>query len=126
MLNHFYYPHKLAPGERKYHSFELAVNFSRYFDPYYVFHSDFFYDYNDCKVRDPELDEIMVKLRRVHQGEKEEYSRYWLEFQQRWQEILPIFPLYSLKYRYVYNKELQGFLNTPFTSWAESICDIHK
>ena len=127
LLELYYYAYELDPAERYYHTFNLATNFGVAFDPYYEFHSDWLGTwYNSCQVNDPELDEIMIKMRGLAPEDKETFSKYWLEFQERWYEILPTIPLYSNEYYDVFRTEVKGFATTPFTDWSEIICDIHK
>ena len=127
LLDFYYYAYELDPAERYYHTFNLATNFSVAFDPYYEFHSDWLGTWqNSCQVNDPQLDEIMIRLRKVDPEKPEEFSKIWLEFQERWYELLPTIPLYSNQYYDVYRKEVKGFNTTPFATWAEIICDIHK
>lgn len=127
LLALYYYAYDLDPSERYYHSFNLATNFGTTFDPYYSFHSDWLGTwYNSEQLNDPELDEIMIKMRRLDPTEKAKFSEYWLEFQQRWYDLLPVIPLYSNEYYDVFRKEVKGFNTTPFADWADIICDIHK
>lgn len=127
LLDFYYYAYELEPSERYYHTFNLATNFGTAFDPYYEFHTDWLGTwYNSCQVNDAELDDIMIRLRGVDPAEKDTFSAIWLEFQQRWYDILPTIPLYSNEYYDVFRKEVKGFNTTPFVTWAEVICDIHK
>lgn len=127
LLALYYYAYDLDPSERYYHTFNLATNFGTTFDPYYSFHSDWLGTwYNSEQLNDPELDEIMIKMRRLDPTEKAKFSEYWLEFQQRWYDLLPVIPLYSNEYYDVFRKEVKGFNTTPFADWADIICDIHK
>lgn len=127
LLKLYYYAFQLEPEERYYHTFNLATNFGAAFDPYYSFHSDWIGTwYNSEQLSDPELDEIMIKMRRLASTDLETFSKYWLEFQERWYELLPCIPLYSNEYYDVFRKEVKGFNTTPFADWADIICDIHK
>lgn len=125
LLKHYYEGHTLG-DQRKYHAFPLATSFEATYDPYYEYHSDLQYTlYNNIvHLSDPELDEIMVRMRQFNPGQKAQYSAEWVKFQTRWNELLPAFPLYVNQYFDVYGKEIQGFRNTTFTSWADLICEI--
>ena len=127
LLNNYYYAYELPKGERQYHSFNLATNFSVAFDPYYSFHSDLLGTWQNAnQLNDPELDAIMLKMRKLDPSQKAEFSAAWLEFQKLWYEILPIVPLYSNEYYDVYNANVKGLNTTPFVNFATIICDISK
>ncbi len=127
LLAHYYYAYDLPAGERKYHSFNLATNFSVAFDPYYSFHSDWLGTWmNANQVNDPVIDDITVRLRELEPTQVAEYSAIWLEFQERFYELLPIIPLYSNQYYDVFNKNVKGVNTTPFANWSAIICDISK
>ena len=127
LLKNYYYAYELSEEEREYCTFNLATNFGVAFDPYYSFHSDWLGTwYNSEQLNDPQLDEIMVRMRRLDPTEKEKFSEIWLEFQKRWYDLLPVIPLYSNEYYDIFRKEVKGFNTTPFADWADIICDIHK
>lgn len=114
--------------EREFHTFNLATGFSAIFDPYYSYHSDFYHVLymQTEQVKDEKLDEIIIKMRSLDPTQVEEYSAAWLEFQIRWNELLPVIPLYSNQYYDIYSSKVKGFNTTPFLQWAEMICDISK
>lgn len=126
MLEHYREGH--LQDERKYHSFSLADSFTAVFDPYYDYHSDWQYQsyYNDQHLSDPELDAIMVRMRRLNPEQEDQFSAEWVKFQTRWNQLLPAVPLYTSHYYDVYGKDVKGFRNTPFASWADLVCEITK
>jgi len=128
LLDHYYDGHLKSDGERKYHSFSLATNFTHVFDPYYNFHNDYLDVpwHNNTRTSNPELDEIMITLRSLDPGQRDEFSTEWVKFQIKWNELLPEVPLYSNHYHDVYRKEVIGFRNTPFVTWADIVCEITK
>lgn len=124
LLENYYYGPTLG-DDREYHTFNLASTFSVAYDPYYSFHSNHLgTTLNTEQVDDPEIDELTLKMRRLDPTDTETYSEYWLEFQERFAEYLPIIPLYSNEYYDIFRTEVSGFNTTPFVSWAEVICDI--
>lgn len=124
ILDHFYYGPTLPEGERLYHSFYLSVNLSAVFDPYLSYHSES--ENNIVRISDPELDEIMEKMRKLDPQAKNEFAAEWVKFQTRWNQVLPVAPLVSNVYCDVFRKEVSGFYTTSFTSWADNICGITK
>jgi len=127
LLSHYYYAYDLPEGERKYHSFNLASNFSVAYDPYYSFHSNYFGTWmNANQVNDPEIDRLTVAMRSLEPTQREEYAKLWLEFQKAYADYLPTIPLYSNQYYDIFSKHVKGMNTTPFADWSDIICDIYK
>ncbi len=127
LLDNFYYSYELG-DDRKYNTFNLATSFAATFDPYTSsWHSDKFGTWeNPCQVNDPELDEIIMKMRSVDPSDKDTFVDYWLQYEKRWQEILPQIPLYSNEYFDIFNNTVTGVETTPFYNYANVICKIGK
>lgn len=124
LLTNYYYGYDLG-AERKYHSFNLANSFTEVYDPYYSYHSDFLGTYqNSTQTSDAQLDDLMVKMRSLDPTDKETYAKYWLEYQIRWNEILPSLPIYSNEYFDVFNVRVSGLSTTPTYGWARAILDV--
>ncbi|HHW98683.1 MAG TPA: ABC transporter substrate-binding protein [Firmicutes bacterium] len=127
LLSNYYYAYDLPEGERKYHSFNLASNFSVAYDPYYSFHSNYFGTWmNANQVNDPEIDRLTVAMRSLEPTQREEYAKLWLEFQKAYADYLPTIPLYSNQYYDIFSKHVKGMNTTPFADWSDIICDIYK
>lgn len=124
LLDHYYEGPLLPEGERLYHSFYLSTNFTAVFEPYPSYHTEG--HQNLVRISDPELDEIMERMRQLDPQQKEGFSEEWVKFQTRWNQILPIVPISSIQYYDVFRKEVKGFYSTPFTSWADNVCGITK
>ena len=125
LLDHYYEGFTMG-ADQKYHSFNLASGFTAIYDPYYSYHSQFADDVfrNPERVADAELDGYMVAMRGLEPTQVDEYSTIWLQYQQRWNEILPAIPLYSNQYYDVFGTHVVGFNTTPFVTWAQIVCDI--
>ena len=124
LLDNFYYGYELG-SDRFYHSFNLANNFDVYYDPYYSWHSDWIGSwYNSCQLADDELDAAIIAMRTATTDD--EYVDAWLEFEIRWQELMPEIPLYSNEYFDLTYMTVQGLETTPFASWEDVICTITK
>lgn len=125
LLANYYYSYELDPAERKYHSFNLATGFTEVYDPYYSYHSDFLGTWqNATQTNDSLLDFLMEKMRSLDPTDKEAYASYWLEYQVRWNELLPVLPIYSNEYFDVFNVRVSGLSTTPTYGWARAILDI--
>ncbi|NTW90631.1 MAG: ABC transporter substrate-binding protein [Erysipelotrichaceae bacterium] len=125
LLANYYYSYELDPAERKYHSFNLATGFTEVYDPYYSFHSDFLGTWqNATQTNDSLLDFLMEKMRSLDPTDKETYASYWLEYQVRWNELLPVLPIYSNEYFDVFNVRVSGLSTTPTYGWARAILDV--
>lgn len=125
LLANYYYSYELDPAERKYHSFNLASGFTEVYDPYYSYHSDFLGTWqNATQTSDAQLDELMVKMRSLDPTDKETYAKYWLEYQIRWNEVLPVLPIYSNEYFDIFNVRVSGLETTPTYGWARAILDV--
>jgi len=125
LLANYYYSYELDPAERKYHSFNLATGFTEVYDPYYSYHSDFLGTWqNATQTNDSLLDFLMEKMRSLDPTDKETYASYWLEYQVRWNELLPVLPIYSNEYFDVFNVRVSGLSTTPTYGWARAILDI--
>lgn len=125
LLANYYYSYELDPSERKYHSFNLATGFTEVYDPYYSYHSDFLGTWqNATQTSDSLLDFLMEKMRSLDPTDKETYAQYWLDYQIRWNELLPVLPIYSNEYFDVFNARVSGLSTTPTYGWARAILDV--
>ena len=125
LLANYYYSYELDPAERKYHSFNLATGFTEVYDPYYSYHSDFLGTWqNATQTNDSLLDFLMEKMRSLDPTDKETYAQYCLEYQIRWNELLPVLPIYSNEYFDVFNARVSGLSTTPTYGWARAILDV--
>lgn len=52
----------------------------------------------------------------VEAGDREAYLEIWVDYIQRWNELLPELPLYSNVYYDVYNEKLQNY--NPNSLWT--------
>lgn len=127
LLDHYYEGFTMG-DDREFHTFNLATGFTAIFDPYYDYHSDFYHVVymQTEQLKDEKLDEIIIRMRSLDPTEVDAYSAAWLEYQIRWNELLPAIPLYSNQYYDIYSGDVKGFATTPFLQWAEMICEISK
>lgn len=125
LLANYYYGYEKG-DKQVYHSFNLANGFTEVYDPYYgSYHSDFLGTWiNSSQTSDAELDALIVKMRELDPSQKAEYAAAWLDYQVRWNEILPVLPIYSNEYFDIYNARVKGLATTPTYQWARAILDV--
>ncbi len=127
LLDNYYYSYELSDDEKLYSTFNMGNTFGNPNDPYDSWHSDFYGTWqNACQVNDPELDELIMKLRSTEPGDEDTFLENWLAFQVRWQQILPQIPLYSNEYFEVFDYAVKGLNTSPFHEWPYEICNIYK
>ncbi len=125
LLNNYYYSYELDPAERKYHSFNLATGFTAVYDPYYSYHTDFLGTWqNATQTNDSLIDFLTEKMRALDPEDKETYAEFWLDYQIRWNEVLPVLPIYSNEYFDIFNKRVSGLATTPVYQWARAVLDV--
>ena len=101
---------KEGSAERTYHMFNMGVSFPRMIDPYYFYSSEKQYSaYNDNKLYDEKLEQLAKDLRETVSTKPEEYLRKWIEFEVRWNELLPDLPLYSDEYHEFFGHKLKNY-----------------
>lgn len=125
LIDQYYYWSKKPVAER-YHLFNLATTFTAAYDPYLNDHSrNAGTTTNPMSLEDSVLDELAEKMRQLDKGQREEFSKYWLEYQQRYNDILPLVPLYSNVYRDYYNTDkIESVPTTSFRRWSTIIEQI--
>lgn len=121
----------IPADQRTFHSFNLATNFATAFDPYFTYSSELNnpdgtvnHGINPTGLNDPELDRLMNAMRSLDPTQRDEYLGYWLEYQVRWNELLPRIPLYSNEYFDVFNVRVKGLVTTPFWTIARAMIDV--
>jgi len=101
---------KEGNAERTYHMFNMGVSFPRTVDPYYFYSSQKQYSsYNDNRIYDEQLEQLAKNLRETPSTRTEEYLQKWIEFEVRWNELLPDLPLYSDEYHEFFGHKLKNY-----------------
>lgn len=118
LIDQYYYWSK-HPVEERYNIFNLATSFTAAYDPYNENHSRLAgSSRNPMELKDAQLDELSEKMRKLDKSQRDEYSKYWLEYQKRYNELSPLVPLYSNVYRDYYNADkIESLPTTSFNSW---------
>lgn len=89
-----------------YHMFNMAEGFSVPFDVAEQWEVDGAYNYN--RLNDEKLAQVAYDMNKVAEGDDETYLAKWVEFQQRWNELLPNVPLYSNEYHDFFLPKVKG------------------
>ena len=76
-------------------------------------------------IADEELYELTVAMRSTEPGELLEYVENWLEFQKRFEEVLPMIPLYSNVYFDFYPRVLHEYNIASNMTWSQAIVDAY-
>jgi peptide/nickel transport system substrate-binding protein len=125
LLSHYYYAYELDPSERRFHTFNLATNFSPAYDPYYSMHSDWLGTWQNAnQLNDPQIDYLTETMRALNPTEKARYAELWLDYQIRWNELLPNLPTYTNEYFDAINNKYTGYQSSPFVSWGKAIVRV--
>ena len=118
ILSQFY-----ATGERTADMLFLATNFDIMFDPStnFVFNEAGVPVWKNTGLADQELYDTTIAMRTTEPGEQLEYVLHWLEFQERFDEVLPMLPLYSNVYFDFYPRILHDYNIFSNVSWGQAI-----
>lgn len=108
-----------APTDREFDMVLLATNFGSVFDPSLAFGGD------PAGLADPVLEEKALAMRSTDPGDYLAYAQRWLDFQEAWNERLPLLPLYSNVYFDFYVQELENYLPNWTGGWAEAIVSAY-
>lgn len=107
------------------HMIYLASNFETVFDPAQTFALDTAHQgvNNRTGIHDAALYQLAVDMRKTEPGDVAGYVNKWVTFQEKFQEVVPMIPVYSNTYYDFYSANLQGYAITENTSWAYAILD---
>ena len=105
--------------EREADMIYVATNFDFVFDPAGYFDEDRYWAYTNLK--DDALYRAAWAMSRTEPGDALTYMKNWVAFQERFNEILPMLPVYS---NYYYDFFINGLTNYSISShitWGEAI-----
>ncbi|MGL5541265.1 MAG: ABC transporter substrate-binding protein [Erysipelotrichaceae bacterium] len=124
LLDNYYYGWKMG-DQRKYNSFNMATSFTPVYDPKYSYSCEYLQTTNNpTNTCDDTLEAAINKMRELAPTDKDAYAQAWLEFQTRWNELMPVIPIYANTYFDFYSADLEGVETGPMKSWSELICKI--
>ncbi len=110
--------------ERDYDMIALATNFDIVFDPSYTFLADgeeSSNPYNPTGINDEELYEATVAMRQTEPDDPLGYCQKWVAFQERFQELEPVIPIYSNVYFDFYPRVLHNYNIGSNLAWSQAI-----
>ena len=102
----------------------LATNFHVIVDPSITYSTDATVGHkvwNNTYSDDEELYRRAVDMRKTEPGDLYTYVEKWIEFQQRYNEVLPTIPVYSNVYFDFFSPQLQNYYITAQVTWSQAI-----
>ncbi len=111
-------------GTRDADMFFMANNFDILFDPATTFEVGG--AHSTTKQSDAELYNLAVAMRETEPGEVLEYVQKWLAFEEKFNESLPMIPIYSNVYFDFFTSKMQDYDIAENTTWAEAILGAVK
>ena len=110
-------------GERDADMIYLASNFDIVFDPAVNFlaDDDGRPNWGYTRLYDRELYEAALAMRRTEPGNVLTYMQRWIAFQERFNEVLPMLPVYSNIYFDFYTDALQDYMINENMTWGQAI-----
>ena len=109
--------------ERSHNLFYLASNFTMVYDPYYSVSNDEAHQgiQNTTGIDDAQLMDLAKRMRSTVAGDTQTYIARWAQFQRRYAQVLPTYPLYSNAYCDVYSSRIANYHPERYNSWAVAI-----
>ncbi len=104
----------------------MASNFNVVFDPSETFRPDgeeMINRHNATGIDDARLYRYAVDMRQTEPGNPLGYCQKWVQFQKRFQEVVPMIPLYSNDYYDIYTTDLQDYDIKSNVSWSQAIVE---
>ena len=105
--------------EREADMIYVATNFDFVFDPAGYFDEDRYWAYTNLK--DDALYRAAWAMSRTEPGDALTYMQNWVAFQERFNEILPMLPIYSNYYYDFYTNNLTNYSISSHITWGEAI-----
>ena len=106
-------------GTKRYNMINGGVGFSTEDTPWFYYQPDpsMFGPFNTNRIIDPVLDAPTQAMRNTTPGDNATYSRHWLAFVKRYNEVLPDIPLYSDNYHDFFNSKVKNYSRTALYPW---------
>lgn len=114
LLSHWY-----RQTERDEDMIFLASNFDLLFDPSVYFNDEGEWAYTS--LADEQLYEEAISMRKTEPSDVLSYIQHWIAFQERFNQTLPMIPLYSNIYFDFYTGYLQNYQISQNATWGEAI-----
>ena len=104
----------------------LATNFHVIVDPAIAYSADTTANHslwNNTYSDDEELYQLAVDMRRTEPGATFEYVQKWIRFQERFNKVLPVIPIYSNIYYDFYTQYLQNYRVAAHVTWSQAVLE---
>ena len=101
----------------------LATNFDVVFDPsvQFIVDSNGEPNWSYTNHQDDELYDLAVSLRETEPNNALDYMNKWISFQERFNTVLPMLPIYSNTYFDFFISELQNYNVAENVTWTQAI-----
>lgn len=118
LLAHYYQEGEIAENP-EYHMFNMGTGFSETQAYWYYYSTDpeFFGQYNTNRITDEQLEGLAKQLKNIPYDDVETWDSTWLQFEQRWNELMPDIPLYSDDYHDFFNAKLENYNAGSVWGW---------
>ena len=106
----------------------LATNFHVVVDPSITYSADteaLHQLWNNTFSDDRILYQMAVNMRKTEPGDIFTFMEWWIEFQQRYNEILPAIPIYSNIYFDFFTDKLQNYSIPTHVTWSQAILESY-
>lgn len=104
-----------------YHMFNMGTGFADVSAFWYYYSPKYFGLYNTNFIADEQLETLANEMKVTEPDDLEGWSEKWVEFQVRWNELLPDIPLYSEEYHDFYNSKLENYETSSQWTWPSAI-----
>ena len=113
----------LGGGERDADMFYQATNFDLLYDPavYFLVENGQPGEWSFTRQTDAELYRRALVMRETEPGDVLEYMQKWVSFQERFNQTLPMIPIYSNVYFDFYTSLLRDYDIVQSSTWTEAI-----
>lgn len=114
-------------GEREEDIFYLATNFDLVFDPsvHFLIDEEGKHNWSYTALNDEELYLAAVAMRETEPGDALTYLQRWIAFQERFNEVLPVLPVYSNYYYDFYTANLVDYFIERYPNWGLAIVQAY-
>ncbi len=127
VLENYYKAYEIAEQDRVYSAFGLGTSFTAAFDRYNTWHSDLVGTQNNkAQFADEELDAAIIAMRESDPEDIDGYLESWMEYQIRWNELLPQVPLYTTEIFDIAHVNVDNLYTNTFARYEDVICKISK
>ena len=117
LISHYY--QQVDP--KVYHMFNMGTGFADVSAFWYYYDPQFNGLYNTNFIDDEELLKLATELKTTDPEDTAGWSEKWVQFQERWNYLMPDIPLYSDDYHDFYNAKIENYESSPQWRWESAI-----